>query len=397
MKGERLPIEADFFNKKSNPAGSTTHGFIGFSRFMENQSPKRGLADYEGNVLIPAEYNGIEPAGEGLWRVSQWDVKTGNRWGLYDSDGRALIKPSFVSIGEFHENAALATTTDYRSVLIDRHGAVLASFDRLFPTIAKRTKDGDGISKLLDLCYAEDPTAEPGASETVPSGLSRLCGDSALVFRSYTALKAYYVAQALPCNPAPLLPVLPRYLASLKIAKSNKEVGLAIDQLQQTVSRAASSCDRPIQPLPADRGVPAALQASLKRLILSSIKDAPKYKDDDFTWRFTSIGSDKNPMVLGTYQCDECSNYAESWHWILKLTPSRRWHVALSISQADIEGVLMRKSEITDIVATSIGNSRRGSTSFYRVNGRSGALTMVCDVFADDESGQMRACTPHLL
>jgi WG repeat protein/PBS lyase HEAT-like repeat-containing protein len=80
---------------------------VGFQAISEglmaaSNGSKGGYIDRDGKVVVPFQFEFVEPFSMGLARV-----KLGGKWGLIDKTGKMVIKPQFDRISLFHDGMAV--------------------------------------------------------------------------------------------------------------------------------------------------------------------------------------------------------------------------------------------------------------------------------------------------
>jgi DNA-binding transcriptional regulator/RsmH inhibitor MraZ len=366
-----------------------------FIEFLDSDL-NRGLLDDKGTLLIPARYSQIEYAGEGIWRVTARNQTGGEAIGLYDSSGHMLSEPAFSQIGEFHGGAAVARTADYKNVLVNESGSILASFDQLFPEIAANAGSGDMSVQAVDLCYVSDPAAEPEDQPVRTAGRGLLCSNRELSERSRVALGAYYQAQANACDPTPLLPLAQQYEEGIARARDNQEVAAVIDGFERSVRATAAQCHDHLEPLPAGNPVPEALKSTLKRQILASSLASTEIAvgESDYSLHFTKIKRGKQTWIVASYQCMNCSGYAASPFWIFVPDVGGKWRIVLSNEEGNLAWLVTRNTTMLGVVSISMQNAGQGQSTFYRLRGKGFVSTLECDEFSGAGDAWLRVCSP---
>ncbi|WP_291255120.1 WG repeat-containing protein [Fusobacterium sp.] len=93
---------------------STREFFIVYSK--DNGSYKYGYIDYNGELIIPMEYDEAQNFNEGLA-----GVKSNGKWGFIDENGNVRIGFNFDSVSDFKDGMALVKLGD-ESYYIDKQG-----------------------------------------------------------------------------------------------------------------------------------------------------------------------------------------------------------------------------------------------------------------------------------
>lgn len=360
--------------------------------FLVGPYDQRGLVNPDGKLIIPERYKEIDSLGEKLWKVGLVDSKTHlTQWGIYDSDGQKLSQEIFSEINSFHGGRAVALDANYKHVLIDRQGTVLARMSTLFPDDSStRDEITDEASQLLDVCYVADPTAEPEDQPSRKGGLRRVCENHKLASLSHNALLTYYTTQSNGCVPEKLVGLRTTYDARLQSATSDTDITAAIDEFRSAITQASSQCDAHVanQPL---KSVSAELQQKLRRVLLSS-GSGPDQNEEGFSLHFNKLPDSDRPIVLAESTCDLCSAYAGSTFWLLVQEPGGKWRVALS-GDGYPSTVIDQRGTVVGLAATQRENAARGWKTYFSTNHGHYTKTLDCGDFAGPGDTVLTSCS----
>lgn len=86
-----------------------------------------GLCNFDGNIIVPCEFNNISGLQYGVYVISQEKKEAGSRverkkYGLLGADGRVIVVPQYAFITGFSEGYAFARDFDGNAYLIDTQG-----------------------------------------------------------------------------------------------------------------------------------------------------------------------------------------------------------------------------------------------------------------------------------
>ncbi|MFM0078195.1 WG repeat-containing protein [Paraburkholderia sediminicola] len=355
------------------------------------QTRRYGLVDNSGRIVIPTIFSDIRPANDGLWEVRVWNKEANDALvGLYDSSGNQLVAPRFWSIQlPFVAGAAVATNLAHQTVLIDTHGHELTSFAKLFPELVERNNESDAVTRLLDVCYVNDPTAEPQEPMTRNVGLVRLCGNRDLRKRSCEVEFAYYAAQGEDCHPEQILRLRAGYTSSLANATDDTGVGAAIERFENSITQTARFCDKRISPLP--QGKQISLQ--LQRQLIRSIRETDHLTDKDpnnlGTFAFSALQMAGRPAVFVSYYLDRNES-----HWLFNRERSGRWRLTFE-GEGNLQIVNTSALSMPILVNSQMNSWDGGSTVFYDFDRKGYRAILNCDyLFANEGEKALRACHP---
>jgi len=102
--------------------GSLKDGYAYFCNYGRDGDGLCGFIDSEGNIAVPAKYDGIDSFAEGLAPVS-----IDEKWGFVDAKGHEVIPPAYDNVSQFSEGLA-AVERDGAWGYIDKTGKVVIPF-----------------------------------------------------------------------------------------------------------------------------------------------------------------------------------------------------------------------------------------------------------------------------
>ncbi len=294
-KGQTIPL---FSDTEPNPIGSGVVGKSGpFFFTQESQNDKiglrKGMADANGTIAIPAEYSNIEDAGDNLLLLKLYGTQ--DKIGFADRNGRILAQPQFSELRvPFHNGASVVRTAKGDALLFGEDGKTIASFNALYPEVVNNVDSA--VEMQLDLCDDPDVTAEPEEKRPTSAAKQLLCSNPALRREAKEAERAWRSAQTGGCLPDPFLALRPAYDHALDQCKDSACASHEISRFLEQVKTTQETCGTSSPPLDAKWTIPASLQSRLIKRLGREAAEADEDIGDESREPDVSL----QPIVLGT-------------------------------------------------------------------------------------------------